>query len=538
MTISRFNLHLKDISLPSPPALRREKRFYLGPLGVEGLGVRLLWLLFALLTLTAQAQVKPDTITINFQLSSKARGETATVVYPDFMTFDTYALHPATDGEGRWSVKIPAYRPLHIQLWDDNKIQGVVWGVLNLYCRPGTEADILLDDVGDRCVFTGENAEVHNAQIACPVKMENFHGHMFDMPMQRVAQTIRSIHERNLHRIDTLRTAHPDLPRGYIEMLYALAEYGFGMDMTQNVFGHFTEQIEGILSQGLTTLPGEMCDLLSEAETRELLHPQGMIPADATTYFRDVINLEMMKQKGFAGVEVDDEGDIGLEILTRVYPITLIDSLDVSDEVRELMKTFYYLDKCGDGMMTALRKAFLRRALNAHSFERLMGYLEHKTEQFAAPTEEEITAIAEAPLDSLTDGQEIFRKLVQPYRGRVVYIDVWGTWCGPCREEMEHLPALHEALADLPVTYIYLANNSPEELWRKSAAHYGLNHADCVNLRLPGSQQQAVENHLNVHGYPTYILVAPDGTIARSGAPRPSQPALVRQAVLRALGRE
>lgn len=92
--------------------------------------------LLALVTMTMQGQIKPDTISINFQLSSKIQGEKATVAYPEYMTFDTSGLYPVTDSEGRWSVKIPAYRPLHIQVWDDNKIKGVVWGVLNLYCRP------------------------------------------------------------------------------------------------------------------------------------------------------------------------------------------------------------------------------------------------------------------------------------------------------------------------------------------------------------------------------------------------------------------
>ena len=491
----------------------------------------LITILLALVAMTGQAQVKPDTITINFQLSSKAQGEKATVVYPDFMTFETAALHPVTDNEGRWTLKIPAYRPLHIQMWDDNKIQGVVWGALNLYCRPGTASDILLDDINDHCVFTGENAEVHHAQIAHPLKIKNFHGQMFDMPMQEAAKAIRRIHEQNLRHVDSLRTAHPDLPRGYVEMLNALVGYGFGMDMTQNVMGHFSEHIADFMAQGFTTLPKEYTDLLNEAESRELLHPQGMIPGDAVTYFRDVVSLESMKQKGFIGIEVDDVDDVGLELITRVYPITMIDSLDVSDDVRELMKTFYYLDKCGNEMMTAERDAFLRKHLTANSYENLMGYLANKKVQFAAPTEEEAEALTEATLDSLTDGQEIFRKLTLPYRGRVIYIDVWGTWCGPCREEMEHLPMLHETLKGLPVTYMYLANNSPEELWKKSAVRYGLNGADCVNLRLPNGQQQAIEEYLGLKGYPTYVLVAPDGTIVNNDAPRPSQASKLRDEI-------
>jgi thiol-disulfide isomerase/thioredoxin len=211
----------------------------------------------------------------------------------------------------------------------------------------------------------------------------------------------------------------------------------------------------------------------------------------------------------------------------------LIDSIDVSDDVRELMKTYYYLDKCGDEMMTAQRDAFLRKHLNTHSYEMLKGYLANKAEQFAVPAKEEVETLKEMALDSLTDGQEVFQKLILPYRGRVIYVDVWGTWCGPCREEMEHLPSLHETLQGLPVTYMYLANNSPEELWQKSTVRYGLNHADCVNLRLTNSQQQAVEHCLKVHGYPTYVIVAPDGTIVNNDAPRPSEASSVRKAILK-----
>ena len=489
-------------------------------------------ILFALVAMAGQGQIKPDTITINFQLSSKIQGEKATVAYPEYMTFDTSGLYPVTDSEGRWSVKIPAYYPLHIQVWDDNKIKGVVWGVLNLYCRPGTSADILLDDINGHCVFDGENAEVHNAQIAYPLKIGDFHGQVIQFEMQEATRCIRDIHEQNLHRIDSLRTAHPDMPRGYVEMLNALVGYGFGMDMTQNMLVHFGEQVGDFLSQGLTTLPTEYLDLMNEVETRELLHPQGMVSRDAVTYFRDVINLESMRQKGFISMGADDEGDMGLDLITRVYPITIIDSIDVSDDVRELMKTFYYLDKCGDEM-TAERDAFLHKHLNTKSYELLMGYLENKKMKFAAPVKEEIETLTEMTLDSLTDGQEIFQKLILPYRGRVVYVDVWGTWCGPCREEMEHLPTLHEALNGLPVTYMYLANNSPEELWQKSTVRYGLNHADCVNLRLSNSQQQAVEHYLKVHGYPTYVIVAPDGTIVNNDAPRPSEASSVRKAILK-----
>ena len=254
-------------------------------------------ILFFFFALTAMAAKAQDSVTVCFQLASKAQGEMATLVYPDFITCKTIVLHPATDNEGRWVVNIPALRTLHIQIWDDNKIRGVVENGLSLICRPGTKAEILLDDINDRCIFTGENAEAHHAQIAHPLKIENFHGRMFDMDMQEAAGYIRSIYKDNCHRIDTLSKAHPELPKAYVESLRQMVRYSYAMDMTQNIFGHVTQSM-GVMMQN-NSLPKEYIDLLREVETKELLFPQSPLPCDATTYFRDIVSLEGFVQNGF-----------------------------------------------------------------------------------------------------------------------------------------------------------------------------------------------------------------------------------------------
>ena len=475
-----------------------------------------------------------DSVTVSFQLSSKTSGEMATLIYPDFLICDVVSLKPTTDKEGRWTVKIPAYRTVHIQIWDDNKIRGIVWGAINLFCRPGTTAEILLDDINDRLVFMGENAEAHNAQVQHYLKIENFHGQMFDMDMQEAAQTIRRIRERNFHNIDTLCAAHPDLPKKYVESLRQMARYSFALDMTQNAMGHSMDSIASILERGENSLPKEHLALLREAETEELLFPKSPLPCDAIYYLNTVFGSEILVQTGFI-TEVEETNSDRL-LLEFASQNKVIDAISASSDVKQILKTSQFISIC-NGKLTAEREDFLKGQISTEAFKAVRHYIHHKETVFASLPEEEITTLKETPLDSLIDGKEIFQKLISPYRGRVIYIDVWGTWCGPCQRELEHLPELHETLKGLPVTYMYLANNSPEEIWKKAAKRFGLEGTEQVNLLLPPKQQNAVEQYLGVQGFPTYVLVAPDGSIVTNEAPRPSNPSSVREAILEISGK-
>ena len=475
-----------------------------------------------------KAAVDKGSVTISFQLASKTAGEKATLIYSDYTACDVVDLNPVTDKEGKWSVKLPADRTIHIQLWDDNKIEGVVWGALNLFCRPGTRAEILLDDINDRCIFSGENAAAHNAQVEHPLKIANFHGRMFGMDINDAAQYIRSIYKSNMYNIDTLYASHPDLPDSYVESLRQMARYGYAFDMTQNIKGHIFESMGTILEQGGNTLPDEYVAMFREVETEELLCPKTPLPIDALKYFRDVHALEYYIQVGI--ISEVPEGVTDSKLHSFSTKCSVIDAINASDEIRQIMKAASFLTVCGQDV-TPERKKKLQEELNSKTYSMLLGYINSKKVNFESASEEEITALAEMPMDSIVNGRDIFQKLIAPYRGRVIYIDVWGTWCGPCLQEMQFLPQLHEELKNLPVTYMYLANNSPEELWGKAAKRFGLEGTDCVNLRLPDAQQSAVEEYLGVQGFPTFLLVAPDGTVYSNKAPRPSFPTSVREAI-------
>ena len=113
----------------------------------------------------------------------------------------------------------------------------------------------------------------------------------------------------------------------------------------------------------------------------------------------------------------------------------------------------------------------------------------------------------------MSDGEKILRKITEPYRGKLILLDIWGTWCGPCKEALSHSQEEYERLKDFDLVYLYLANNSDDESWKNVIKEYNLVGDNVVHYNLPESQQSAIENFLQVHSFPTYKLIDRDGSV-------------------------
>ena len=113
----------------------------------------------------------------------------------------------------------------------------------------------------------------------------------------------------------------------------------------------------------------------------------------------------------------------------------------------------------------------------------------------------------------MSDGEKILRKITEPYRGKLILLDIWGTWCGPCKEALSHSQEEYERLKDFDLVYLYLANSSDDESWKNVIKEYNLVGDNVVHYNLPESQQSAIENFLQVHSFPTYKLIDRDGFV-------------------------
>ncbi len=111
--------------------------------------------------------------------------------------------------------------------------------------------------------------------------------------------------------------------------------------------------------------------------------------------------------------------------------------------------------------------------------------------------------------------------LIRSLSGKVVYMDIWASWCEPCRREIPASLGLHEEYAGKGVEFVYIANNDREDKWREALSQTGLDRMEHVYLVLnPRDNTWAKE--LEVNTIPRYMIYDSAGILVNANAPRPS----------------
>ncbi len=110
-------------------------------------------------------------------------------------------------------------------------------------------------------------------------------------------------------------------------------------------------------------------------------------------------------------------------------------------------------------------------------------------------------------------------ELLAQYKGKVVYIDVWASWCGPCKREMPYSIQLQEKLKGEDVVFLFVAVNDKPENWKAAVKQLGI-----TGEHYFGDQNfsAAFMKKFEIRGIPRYLIADKTGAIVNTNAPRPS----------------
>ena len=105
------------------------------------------------------------------------------------------------------------------------------------------------------------------------------------------------------------------------------------------------------------------------------------------------------------------------------------------------------------------------------------------------------------------------------FKGRYVYIDIWATWCAPCREEYPHLQMLEKAFQGTNISFVSISTDQDEAKWKQTVKDEKMG-----GIQLHTGGDEDFLNAFRVKGIPRFILINPEGRIENANMTRPSDP--------------
>lgn len=467
------------------------------------------------------------------------------------------------DSLGFFTIKMPLVNSaLTFMDWSHTFIRNIL--------EPGEEYFFIHDYDNGRILWMGNNARLQNELSLYPPSWSSFPKYLHpELDRDQYLSEFDKRWKGALSELDSICTANPNLsskfhdvssdilkanyaydigqsrfnlrPKGLSDTLMQYAYKNFFVDpptpVAMNDYIVFISDFTQACLQTMTDVPGEI--LFPELKARNVDDKTMRIleQTDSIRKYWDPI-VEAQSDPDRAKVLMDSiENEYGyllqplrddkqftetlneaINYLVIKDKIAQLDSLNPCPIIRDIWLSNYlrgYLNNDNISLpkkILELARRELSNSLALESVEKLNNeFIELEQKRSERKHFRDSLQIQPVDITGLIDGKEILDKIMEPLKGRIVLMDIWGTWCAPCREGLSHTAELYKELEDLDVIYVYLANNSPEKGWLNVIDRYNIKGNNVVHYNLPANQQRALESYLEVFSFPTYKIVNPEG---------------------------
>lgn len=498
-----------------------------------------------------------------------------------------------TDSTGRTEITLPLAYTVKALLAKGRHKNGRLGYFTNMILRPGTKTLLLVDDINKRMYAMGCDSRIINELFATRINTKHYPS--FDkaavMSAEEYIASSKKAMSENIGMADSIALSHPTLSAKWkslqsedermryshclFQQQYNWSKEDFkklmpklmaetNMLSTALPYHTTSNNLNFIFNDYLTfekersgwTFPNVVRWLAEAPENGKRLKMSATDRKMFATYdsiakvaeklrneeaarymYEDDANKAVVKYcSDFYNANIQKKPDVMrlmiAEDIKREWAI--MDACNTTATIRDVQKATI-VNKMIETYGISLPKdivASLPNEIHSKYLRKLLTDANQKLIDYEQHTETEQPALQDnRQLESMTDGREIFEKIIAPYKGKVIYLDVWGTWCTPCKKEMKNVPALKETLKGMDVVFLYLCNGSSDESLKNNIKQFGLTGKNVVHYNLPASQQAALEKYIGLEGYPTYKLIDRNGRIMPGRCPRPSQPDMVKTAI-------
>ena len=241
----------------------------------------------------------------------------------------------------------------------------------------------------------------------------------------------------------------------------------------------------------------------------------GKIALGGVPLLREVLNIAGSKEYG----KDEDMENAYIEWASDFYKVKcdVIDSLFSNQLIRDYCRARILGKELVCNKSLRKEASVVINGIKNDYFKQQVDGLKDYYVELAKQNEEDVkkVIVPSSNVEGLTDGKAIIDKIIEPYKGKIVYMDLWGTWCMPCIHAIRNSPKLKTAVKDYDVVYVYFACRSEEDEWKKMIAELDLAKQNYIHYNLPKNQQKAVTDYLKVDGLPFYVLFDKHGNMEK-----------------------